>query len=43
LMLPFALAGAWVSGLGALAVYAAGSFFWVQRYVHGGRRSERQD
>ncbi|HEV2748032.1 MAG TPA: hypothetical protein VGW34_12135 [Allosphingosinicella sp.] len=34
LMLPFALAGWWVPGLAALAVYAAGSFFWAQRQVH---------
>lgn len=34
LMLPFAVTGAWVTGLGALAVYAAGSFFWAQREVH---------
>ncbi len=31
LMLPFAATGQWVAGLGALALYAAGSFFWVQR------------
>jgi hypothetical protein len=34
LMLPFAVTGAWVTGLGALALYAAGSFFWAQREVH---------
>lgn len=34
-MLPFAVTGSWVAGLGALAVYAAGSFFWAQRHVHG--------
>lgn len=34
LMLPFAAAGLWVTGLGALAGYAAGSFFWAQRQVH---------
>ena len=34
LMLPFAVTGAWVSGLGLLAAYAAGSFFWAQREVH---------
>jgi hypothetical protein len=34
LMLPFALAGAWLSGLFALAFYAAASFFWAQRAVH---------
>lgn len=35
LMLPFAVAGLWVTGLAALAGYAAGSFFWAQRQVHG--------
>ena len=34
LLLPFAITGAWVTGLGALAAYAAGSFFWAQREVH---------
>jgi hypothetical protein len=34
LMLPFAVTGAWATGLGALAVYAAGSFFWAQREAH---------
>lgn len=34
LLLPFAATGFWSTGLGALAVYAAGSFFWVQRQVH---------
>ncbi len=34
LMLPFAATGFWATGLGALATYAAGSFFWVQRQVH---------
>ena len=34
LMLPFAATGFWATGLGALAAYAAGSFFWVQRQVH---------
>lgn len=34
LMLPFAVAGLWVLGLGALAGYAAGSFFWAQREAH---------
>jgi hypothetical protein len=35
LLLPFALAGQWTTGLGALALYAAGSFFWTQHQVHG--------
>lgn len=34
LMLPFAVANEWLMGLGALAIYAAGSFFWAQREVH---------
>ncbi len=34
LMLPFALTGRWVTGLAALALYAAGSFFWAQRQIH---------
>jgi hypothetical protein len=34
LLLPFAIAGQWTIGLGALALYAAGSFFWAQRQVH---------
>ncbi len=34
-MLPFAVTGSWVAGLGALTAYAAGSFFWVQRHAHG--------
>ena len=36
LMLPFAATGQWVAGLGALALYAAGSFFWVQRGPRSG-------
>jgi hypothetical protein len=34
LMLPFGATGQWVAGLGVLSLYAIGSFFWVQRYVH---------
>jgi hypothetical protein len=34
LLLPFALTGQWVAGLGTLAAYAAGSFFWAQRQIH---------
>ena len=34
LMLPFALTGSWIAGLGTLATYAAGSFFWAQRQIH---------
>ena len=43
LMLPFAIAGAWVTGLGALALYATGSFFWAQREAHRPRRVVQQD
>jgi hypothetical protein len=42
-MLPFAVTGAWVTGLGALAIYAAGSFFWAQRQVHARKSAEKQD
>jgi hypothetical protein len=34
LLLPFALGGQWAAGLGALALYAAASFFWTQHQVH---------
>jgi hypothetical protein len=34
LLLPFALGGKWTAGLGALALYAVGSFFWAQHQVH---------
>ena len=34
LLLPFAVAGLWGTGLTALALYAGASFFWVQREVH---------
>jgi hypothetical protein len=43
LMLPFAVAGAWATGLGALALYAAGSFFWTQREAHRPRMPRQQD
>lgn len=43
LMLPFAIAGAWATGLGALALYAAGSFFWAQREAHRPRKPRQQD
>ncbi len=36
-MLPFAVTGAWLTGLVVLAVYAGGSFFWAQNEVHYGR------
>ncbi|WP_106639412.1 hypothetical protein [Allosphingosinicella vermicomposti] len=34
LLLPFAVTGLWITGLSAMAIYAAGSFFWAQRHVH---------
>jgi hypothetical protein len=34
LMLPFAIFGLWHAGIGALAAYAALSFFWAQREAH---------
>lgn len=43
LMLPFAGTGQWMIGLGALALYAAGSFFWAQRQVHGRVAAPEQD
>ena len=43
LLLPFALTGRWVTGLAALALYAAGSFFWTQRQVHARKSAPRQD
>jgi hypothetical protein len=39
-MVPFALTGAWVTGLIALAAYAGGSFFWAQNQVHRGRADQ---
>lgn len=35
-MLPFALSGYWAVGVGFLAAYAAGSFFWAQYHLHPG-------
>ncbi len=43
LMLPFALSGRWATGLGALALYAAGSFFWAQHQVHAPTTAPRHD
>ena len=43
LLLPFAISEQWVAGLGALALYAAGSFFAVQRQVHRRRPAPRHD
>lgn len=34
LLLPFAAAGLWGTGLTLLAAYAGASFFWAQRHVH---------
>lgn len=34
LLLPFGIAGLWGTGLAALLLYAAASFFWAQRHVH---------
>ena len=43
LMLPFALADLWGTGLAVLAVYAGASFFWVQRHVHAQTSAPPQD
>lgn len=43
ILLPFAVTGTWTSALIALATYAAGSFFWVQRQVHRRKLPARQD
>ena len=43
LLLPFAVSGHWTTGLGALAAYAAGSFFWAQRQIHRRFAAGRQD
>ena len=43
LMVPFALTGLWAWGLGALAAYAAGGFFWAQRQVHRPNSETRHD
>ena len=43
LLLPFAITGTWVTGLSALAVYAAGSFFWSQRQIHRRLSAGQQD
>ena len=34
LMLPFAAANLWATGLTVLALYAGASFFWAQRHAH---------
>ena len=43
LLLPFAVTGLWGTGLAALLLYAAGSFFWTQREVHGPGPARRAD
>ena len=43
LMLPFALADLWATGLAMLAVYAGASFFWAQRHAHASAHSPSQD
>ena len=43
LMLPFGATEQWAAGLGALALYAAGSFFWAQRQAHGPQALPRKD
>ena len=43
LLLPFGLAGQWTAGLAALALYAAGSFFWAQRQLHSIAPPPNQD
>jgi hypothetical protein len=43
LLLPFGATGWWTAGLGILAIYAAGSFFWVQRQVHRPKDSTKAD
>jgi hypothetical protein len=43
LMLPFAAANLWGTGLTALALYAGASFFWAQRHVHAPAPSPHQD
>jgi hypothetical protein len=43
LLLPFAVAGLWGTGLTMLLMYAAGSFFWAQRHVHRPDSAPRAD
>lgn len=43
LMVPFALTGSWLSGLFALFLYAAGSFFLAQHQVHRRIPGPQQD
>jgi hypothetical protein len=43
LMLPFAAAGLWGTGLTLLAFYAGASFFWAQRHAHAPASAPAQD
>lgn len=43
LMLPFAAANLWATGLTLLAVYAGASFFWAQRHAHAATPPAAQD
>jgi len=43
LMLPFAVANLWGTGLTMLAAYAGASFFWAQRHVHAPSPAPPQD
>ncbi|HEX8571373.1 MAG TPA: hypothetical protein VF759_01330 [Allosphingosinicella sp.] len=43
LMLPFAAANLWGTGLTVLAVYAGASFFWAQRHAHSAAPAPAQD
>jgi hypothetical protein len=43
LMLPFAAANLWATGLTFLAFYAGGSFFWAQRHAHAPAPAARDD
>jgi hypothetical protein len=43
IMLPFALADMWGTGLTALALYAGASFFWAQRHAHARSAAPPQD
>lgn len=43
LMLPFAAAGLWGTGLTLLAFYAGASFFWAQRHAHAAATRPSQD
>jgi hypothetical protein len=43
LMLPFAAANLWATGLSVLAIYAGASFFWAQRHAHSPAPPAAQD